>query len=47
MAGAMEGQNKPAEAVKYYREYIKRNKDNPSENEEIEKYIDKLNNKKN
>ncbi|UPT67536.1 MAG: tetratricopeptide repeat protein [Sphingobacteriales bacterium JAD_PAG50586_3] len=47
MAGAMEGQNKPTEAVKYYREYIKRNKENPSENEEIEKYIDKLINKKN
>lgn len=47
MAGALEGLGKNTEAVKYYREYIKRNKENPAENAEIEKYIDKLINKKN
>ncbi len=47
MAGAMEGQNKPAEAVKYYRMYIQHNAGNDAENEEVEKYIFKLNNKKN
>ncbi len=46
LAGALEEQKKIDEAVKYYREYIKRNPENPAENEEIEKYIDKLINKK-
>lgn len=46
LAGALEGLNRPQEAIINYQEYIKRNKGNSAENEEIEKYIVKLKSKK-
>lgn len=46
LAGALEGQNRVDEAIKYYKLYIQHNKGNDAENQEIEKYIVKLNSKK-
>lgn len=47
LAGALEGQNRIDEAIGFYKEYIKRNKENSAENQEIEEYISKLKSKKN
>ena len=47
LAGALEGQNRIDDAIRYYKEYIKRNKENSAENQEIEEYISKLKSKKN